>query len=45
LVAYACKVSFRRGGEGFVSFESKNLTDRPLCKNDWSISFWWTLNG
>jgi hypothetical protein len=23
LVAYACKVSFQRGGEGFVSFESK----------------------
>ena len=22
LVAYACKVSFQRGGEGFVSFES-----------------------
>jgi hypothetical protein len=23
LVAYACKVSFQRGGEGFVAFESK----------------------
>jgi hypothetical protein len=23
LVAYACKVSFQRGGDGFVSFESK----------------------
>lgn len=23
LIAYACKVSFQRGGEGFVSFESK----------------------
>lgn len=23
LVAYACKLSFQRGGEGFVSFESK----------------------
>ena len=23
LVAYACKVSFQRGGQGFVSFESK----------------------
>jgi hypothetical protein len=25
LVAYACKVSFQRGGEGFVSFESKTI--------------------
>jgi hypothetical protein len=23
LVAFACKLSFQRGGEGFVSFESK----------------------
>ena len=28
LVAYACKVSFQRGADGFVSFESKtNLID------------------
>ncbi|MDO8929596.1 MAG: hypothetical protein Q7W54_11495 [Bacteroidota bacterium] len=28
LVAFACKLSFQRGGEGFVSFESKtNLID------------------
>ncbi len=31
LVAYACKVSFQRGGEGFVLFESKtNLIDHYI---------------
>jgi hypothetical protein len=31
LVAFACKLSFQRGGDGFVAFESKtNLIDHYI---------------
>lgn len=30
LVAFACKLSFQRGGEGFVSFESTATTETSV---------------
>lgn len=39
LVAYACKVSFQRGGDGFVSFESKTKLIDHYIKTLWATHF------
>ena len=45
LVAFACKLSFQRGGEGFVSFESKTKLIDHYVKTLGAYHFGGHLNG
>jgi len=44
LVAFAFKLSFQRGHEGFVFVYCKNTINRTSQKIIRSYQFWWTIN-
>jgi hypothetical protein len=45
LVAFACKLSFQRGGDGYVSFLSKTKLIEHYEKNLGCRTPWWSQYG